>query len=76
MKEFWNLTSLFVDPDFQARGIGKKLVLEALSQCQGMSPKGSVKLSSSTHAQDFYRAMGGFEQVGEPQPLPGRMYSF
>lgn len=75
VKEYWNLTSLFVEPDFQARGIGKQLVLEALVQCQGKSPKGMVKLSSSTHAQDFYRAIG-FQQAGEPKSLPGGSIPF
>lgn len=75
VKEFWNLTSLFVEPDFQARGIGKELVFEALAQCRGLSPKGVVKLSSSTHAQDFYRTIG-FEQAGEPKALPGGCIPF
>ncbi|MCW8329908.1 GNAT family N-acetyltransferase [Photobacterium sp. SDRW27] len=75
IKEYWNLVSLFVAPDHHARGIGKQLVLEALSQCRGKSPKGIVKLCSSTHAQDFYRTIG-FHQVGEPKALPGGCIPF
>ncbi|MGR5147008.1 GNAT family N-acetyltransferase [Photobacterium alginatilyticum] len=75
VKEFWNITSLFIDSDYQGRGIGKALITEALALCRVKSPKGLVRLSSSTHAQDFYRAIG-FEQAGESKPLPGGCIPF
>lgn len=75
VKEYWNLVSLFVDPDYHARGIGKELVLKALSQCRGKSPRGMVQLCSSTHARGFYQAVG-FRQTGEPKPLPGGCIPF
>lgn len=75
VKEHWNLVSLFVAPDYQARGIGRQLILKALSECRGKSPKGEVKLCSSTHGQGFYRALG-FRQTGEPKNLPGGCIPF
>ena len=75
VKEYWNLVSLFVDPDYQARGIGRQLVLKALELCCDKSPKGMVSLCSSTHAKGFYQAIG-FRQTGEPKHLPGGCIPF
>jgi len=75
VKEYWNLASLFVAPDYHARGIGKQLVQKVMTECRGKSPKGMIKLFSSTHAHDFYRAIG-FQQAGDPKALPGGCIPF
>ncbi|MDX1301322.1 GNAT family N-acetyltransferase [Photobacterium sp.] len=75
VKNHWNLANLFVDPDYHARGIGRDLVLKALSACKNRSAKGRVKLSSSNHAAGFYHRVG-FEQIGDAKPLPGGCIPF
>jgi ribosomal protein S18 acetylase RimI-like enzyme len=64
MKDFWNLSCLFVAPEHQRRGIGKSLVLEVLSECKERSPDRCIKLNSSTKAW-------GFEQYGPSKDLLG-----
>ncbi len=70
VKDYWNLASLFVLPEFQGQGIASNLVSAALAVCRGKSPKGKVKLNSSTFAAEFYRKYG-FQQIGDPRDLPG-----
>ena len=70
VKDFWNVSDLFVRPDFHRRGIGRALMQEALKRCEGKTERKDVKLNSSNYAVDFYRAIG-FEPSGEPRDLPG-----
>ena len=63
VKDYWNLSHLFVLPDFYRRGIGAALIRGAMEGCATKSPKGKLRLNSSSHAAPFYHAMG-FEQTG------------
>lgn len=58
IKDFWNLCSLFVDVAHHRKGIGRSLMLEAMSACRDKSPIGAIFLNSSPLAVDFYSAMG------------------
>lgn len=70
VKEYWNLSHLFVLPGHQDRGIGRQLVREAVNACRDQSPRGKIQLNSSTNAAGFYAAMGftptgpGIERAG------------
>ncbi len=75
VKEFWNLTNLFVSPEHQQQGIGRRLLLNALEGCRERSPRGAVLVNSSTHAVAFYKRMG-FVQVGPGRDLPGGCVPF
>jgi len=68
--DFWNMANLFVLPDFHGKGIATELVNEALILCKNKSPKGFVKLNSSSFASSFYENYG-FIPNGEPKELPG-----
>ena len=71
IKEFWNLCSLFVRPDYQRRGIGKQLVTEALRECKGRSPRNAVYLFAENEALPFYRELGFIpREISRPHP-PG-----
>lgn len=69
IKEFWNLCSLFVRQDLQRRGIGRRLVLAAVSSCQGRSPVDAVYLNAAPGAIAFYQRLG-FQPRPSRQVLP------
>jgi len=69
VKEFWNLCSLFVAPEHQGRGLGRKLVLEAIAACRKQSPEQAILLNAAPHAVGFYLALG-FEVHESAQRLP------
>ncbi len=50
IKEFWDLTNLFVAPEYQRHGIGRLLLTEALDVCRSRSPRDAVLVNSSTYA--------------------------
>ncbi len=75
VKNFWNLSHLFVSPAFQRRGAGRALVCAALSECRSKSPKGKVQLNSSATAASFYAAVG-FVQTGPAIERPGGCIPF
>lgn len=75
VKEFWNLSHLFVLPECQGKGIGRALVEEAIHICRGRSPKGRIQLNSSSVAAGFYAAMG-FTQTGPGIGRPGGCIPF
>jgi GNAT superfamily N-acetyltransferase len=75
VKDFWNLSHLFVSPAFQRRGVGRALVSAALSECRAKSPKGKVQVNSSASASPFYTA-AGFVQTGPGIERPGGCIPF
>lgn len=75
VKDFWNLSMLFVDPDHHRSGIARQLLSRAIDHCKDKSPKGCLMLNSSNHAASFYRKMG-FTQTAEPRDLPGGCVPF
>lgn len=79
VKDFWNMTCLFVLPDFHNRGIATALVDEAMMVCRQRSPKSCIRLNSSSFASGFYQKYG-FKTDGEPKDRPGGcipyVYSF
>lgn len=70
VKEYWNLTNLFVAPDHQGRGIGRLLLEAAMEACRTRSPRGALLLNSSTVACGFYERLG-FRQTGPGRDRPG-----
>ena len=75
VKEYWNLTNLFVKPAYQGKGIGRCLVEKALNECRRRSPRGAVLVNSSTVAVPFYRRLG-FSQTGPGKDRPGGCVPF
>lgn len=79
IKEYWNMTSLFVCTSIQKSGVASKLTESALNICREYSPINSVKLNSSSYASGFYSKFG-FKSNGVPKDLPGGcipyVYSF
>ena len=75
VKEFWNLTNLFVAPDCQGRGVGRLLVKEALDICRTRSPRAAVLVNSSSNARGFYERMH-FVQTGPGRDRPGGCIPF
>lgn len=70
IKEYWNMTGLFVCPSVQNSGVASKLVSHALSLCREHSPINAVRLNSSSYASGFY-AKFGFKRNGASKDLPG-----
>lgn len=70
VKEYWNLSHLFVLPYHQGQGIGRCLLREAINACRDKSPHGKIQLNSSNNAAGFYAAMG-FTQAGPGIERPG-----
>jgi len=69
VKEFWNLCSLFVAPEHQGRGLGRRLVLEAIAACREGSREQAIYLNAAPNAVAFYVALG-FELRESKQRLP------
>ena len=70
VKEYWNLSHLFVLPCHQGHGIGRRLLEEAVNACRDKSPRRKIQLNSSLNAAGFYAAMG-FTQKGHGIERPG-----
>lgn len=64
VKDFWNLSHLFVLPEFQNQGIGRELIESALKTCREKSLRAKIQLNSSRNAVGFYEAMG-FQRTGD-----------
>ena len=69
VKEFWNLSSLFVAPSHQGRGLGRRLVLEAIAACREGGREQAIYLNAAPNAVGFYAALG-FEVRESKQRLP------
>ena len=69
VKEFWNLSSLFVSPSLEKRGLGRHLLGAAIEACRGRSPKDAIWLNASPNAVSFYER-AGFTPRESAQPMP------
>jgi GNAT superfamily N-acetyltransferase len=70
VKNYWNLSVLFVHPRHQRLGVGRALVCAVLSECRAKSPKAKLMVNSSSVGVPFYRALG-FRQTGPGIERPG-----
>jgi len=70
VKNFWNLSTLFVAPTHQRQGIGRALIEAAIRECRPRSSKSALKVNSSTVAVTFYLSLG-FRQIGPGLDRPG-----
>lgn len=75
VKEFWNLTNLFIAPRYQGGGIGRALVTEVLAVCRTRSPRGELRVNSSNVATGFYERLG-FDQTAPGRDRPGGCVPF
>jgi GNAT superfamily N-acetyltransferase len=75
VKAYWNITTLFVDPEQEGLGVGRALLSEAIRICRKRSPQPSLKLNSSSYASPLYEKMG-FRQAGRGLDRPGGCIPF
>jgi len=73
VKEFWNLCSLFVAPEYQGRGIGTQLVRTAVDLCRERSPIGALNLNAAPSAIGFYTALGFVRRESRQALPPGHL---
>jgi GNAT superfamily N-acetyltransferase len=70
VKNFSNLSTLFVAPEHQRKGIGRALIEALVCECKPRSSQPVMKVNSSTVAVTFYLSLG-FRQTGPGLDRPG-----
>ena len=65
----WDLDDLFVDPEWMRRGIGSRLVDDAIDDARRRSIP-AIEVTANEHALDFYER-AGFVVVGEAATMAG-----
>ena len=71
IKNFWNLSDLFVMPEKQGRGIGAKLLKYAIASAREKSDRNYIWVNSSENAEQFYRKCGFNSRVETGKCIPG-----
>lgn len=69
LKNGWNLSDLFIEPDFHNQGLGRDLFVRALSILRARENRGYIRVNSSLNAEGFYRKLG-FRDFTPGKPLP------
>ncbi len=75
IKDFWNLTNLFVLSERQGEGIGRNLLNAGIEICRTRGKLSKIRLYSSSNALGFYLNMG-FRQTGPGIDRPGGCVPF
>lgn len=50
--------------DFRAKGLGRRLMQEAIALCKQKYPGQNIRISAQAHLHDFYHSLG-FERQGD-----------
>ena len=58
VKQYWNLSDLFVSPVEHRKGIGASLLKAAIEICKYKASKDFVRVNSSPNAEEFYLKFG------------------
>ena len=70
VKDYWNLSDLFVLPKFQSKGIGRDLWDAAHPICTAKSKRPTMRVNSSLNAIKFYESLGFKRTIVEQQLQP------
>lgn len=62
-KNYWNLSDLFVLPSEHGKGVGKRLLQEAIKVCKQYSDKPTIRVNSSFNAVGFYKNFGFVKMI-------------
>lgn len=71
IRKFWNLCSLFVDPECHRQGIGRTLVMSAVEVCRAKSDKLTIYMNAAPNAIAFYRTLGCIPRESNQTLTPG-----
>jgi GNAT superfamily N-acetyltransferase len=69
IREYWNLSDLFVSPPHHGAGAGSFLVKQAIGLCRSADNKGYIRVNSSKNAVGFYKHLG-FESFAPSNEVP------
>lgn len=69
IKDYWNLSDMFVLPECHGKGAGKALFAEAVKICRTEGEGKPIRSNSSLNAVGFYRSLG-FEGFTPSKALP------
>lgn len=68
--DHWRLEHVWIEPTEQRKGIGRRLVAEALSKAKAQPGK-AVRLAADPNAKAFYAALGAYEVGNQAAPMEG-----
>lgn len=69
VKDFWNLSDLYVSPAEQGKGVARMLLKKAMQICQAKGDGRAIRCNSSFNAVGFYKRMG-FVDFQTDYPFP------
>ena len=69
--DHWALEHVWVEPGRHGEGVGRMLVIEAVSVARSTRPGQPITVKSDPNAAGFYRKLGAVESGMIPAPAPG-----